>query len=106
MCEPRFQFRVATKNTDMDDVMVTNERHCYFYVGDDPVDTEMYRVQALMCQQFFCRGTDIDWRDCGILRVVGKEKKVKSIPKATVIAKGIITKRNILHVWTRDLQDF
>ncbi len=106
MCEPRFQFKAMKQTTDMDHVLVTNERHCYHYV-DESADGRFYKAKRLDCQVFNARLGEFNWRDCGIMEVTGlDESEVVSVQKSSVIAKGIVTKKNIIHIWTRDLHDF
>ncbi len=89
----------------MDHIIVTNERHCCYYLGDSE-DGKSAKVRRLECQRFQAKMGDFDWRECGVMEVVGRSKEIVHIPKRSAIAKGIITDRHIIHIWTRDLHDF
>ncbi len=47
-----------------------------------------------------------NWKDCGVMRGVNVSTQETTVEKRLVIARAIVTKKSVVHVWTRDLHDF
>ncbi len=104
-CMTQFKFKPKLKETDMDHLMVDNNRGVYWFLGNHH-DPEYYRVLKVNCMPFNGIGALFNWRDCGIMRFISASKEETSIAKSKIIARAIKTRKDVLHVWTRDLHDF
>ncbi len=104
-CDYVFQFKPKRKETDMDHLVVDNERHVYSYVGED-VGSGCYRVKKVHCIPYNDLGALFNWRDCGVMRAVAVGDEEFDLDKKKVIARAVTTTKGMLFIWTRDLQDF
>ncbi len=105
-CETRFRFKPKTKPGDMDHIMVDRKRQFWYLIETSNGDENFYLARQMYCSSHSTNDPVLNWGDCGIFKVLGMDKVAKRISKDSIIAKGILTKDSMVHVWTRDLQDF
>ena len=104
LCRLGFQFSPFTSELKMEHVVVDRKMRCFKY--EEEWRHGLYKVRRYHCSKLKVDdGLDLDWGSVGVYRVHSVSKIVQYIEAKDVRGKGIITKDQILFVWTEDLHN-